>query len=266
MTSAPKIYPPLKNNPLTEVVFEIQWKLQPGTSGPGFEIDPGFTIFQAKYINFALEGDYPHLVELPASKLPEEMTPHVVRLQLRKAPDKWPVTQIGPGILSVNDTKESYKWETFMPLLIKSFEQLIKNYPADKNALVPTKLVLKFIDSIEFDPTKGSPLLSFIKEKLHTNIKIDDPIFNEEKEDTVTALKLSMNYKLKNPVGIGGITIGNASINDKPHIRLETAIVSLNGSIPKTQAEFSEWLISAHETSGNWFRALCKGELYDSFQ
>lgn len=90
----------LANKPLVEAVFELRWALK--KNGP-LTSDPGFQLFQGRYYD-RIKETFPFAKSLPAAEVPEAMTGHTVRQQFRASEEGWPVTQIGPGILTVNET------------------------------------------------------------------------------------------------------------------------------------------------------------------
>src|SRR5437870_557567 len=98
----------LRHKPLAEAIFELRWALGTGSS-TGFEHDPGFRIFLGRYYD-RVHQQYPFVVDLPTAQVPEDMTAHVVRHQFRARQNGWPLTQIGPGILTVNHNEE-YTWD-----------------------------------------------------------------------------------------------------------------------------------------------------------
>jgi len=87
----------LTNKPLVEAIFEISWAIEDVSP-----IDQMWDILPGLYYG-SLREEYPHVENLPTSQVPVQMTPNVVRHRFRKGKDAWPLTQLGPGILSVND-------------------------------------------------------------------------------------------------------------------------------------------------------------------
>ena len=100
----------LPNKPLAEAIFELRWALN--DVGPGFSDDPGWQLLPGLYYS-KVRDTYPHQVSLPATHLPTEVSGHMVRHQFRVGADKWPLTQLGPGILTVNETEGYTVWEDF---------------------------------------------------------------------------------------------------------------------------------------------------------
>ena len=97
----------LPNKPLVEALFELRWKPDEDASRG----QTAFRLFFGRYYDKIREG-YPEIEDLPASQVPEALTPNIVRHRFRARPNQWPLTQIGPGILTVNET-EKYKWDSF---------------------------------------------------------------------------------------------------------------------------------------------------------
>jgi hypothetical protein len=63
----------------------------PGEAGV---VDPGFQILLGRFYD-KVSTDFPELENLPASNVPEQMMPSVVRHRFRKAKDAWPLIQLG---------------------------------------------------------------------------------------------------------------------------------------------------------------------------
>lgn len=246
-------------------MLELRWDLgEP--SKTGLTLDPGFRIFMGRYYD-RVRNQYPHVEDLPASDLPERLAPYVVRHQFWKSKGHWPVTQIGPGILTVNET-DGYLWDTFRPLLVDVFKALFASYPTELAKLQLNQIVLRYIDAVRFDPEKaGSPILQFLRESLHTNIQVDPLLFSEPNDsESPLGLNLSLTYRLLKPKGVVVLTLGNGLRGDIPSIIWETKVVSNGPEVPTTLADFERWLDDAHSVSDNWFFALIRGHLLDSFE
>jgi uncharacterized protein (TIGR04255 family) len=56
--------------------------------------------------------EYPHHEELPAASVPDELAGHIVQHRFRKSENNWPLIQIGPGLVTLNDTN-NYTWKGF---------------------------------------------------------------------------------------------------------------------------------------------------------
>ena len=117
----------LKNKPLVEAIFELRWKLEDDKNAIGIKKDPHYKILVGRvYDN--VKGNYPYYSQLPTAHMPDEIAGYVVQHQFRKAKDKWPLIQLGPGIITLNSTND-YVWENFEKNMLDLLDVLFKSYP-----------------------------------------------------------------------------------------------------------------------------------------
>ena len=254
---------PLENKPLVEAIFELRWALE--AEQPGIALDPGFRIFLGRYYD-QVKGEYPAVVDLPSSTVPEEITPHQVRHQFRKAKDDWPVTQIGPGIMTVNETS-GYLWDSFQPKLLHAIDAVYASYPREIAAFRPLSGALKYVDAIEYDPKRSnSPLLAFLRSHLHTSIDIEPLLFdNPVERESPMSLNLTVTYPLSKPSGVVQLMIAIGKRKDRPSIIIETTVQSRKNAVPQQARDWQQWLLDAHAVSDRWFFALVRGQLLEEF-
>ena len=251
----------LPKKPLAEAIFEVRWKLDDDG------LDPGFQVLSGRYYERVREI-FPHIENLPTGAVPEQIAPHVVRQRFRKAKDAWPLTQVGPGILSVNDV-EAYEWSTFKPLLGKSVEALFNSYPDSvSTGLSPTRVMFRYVNSIPFDPgNKDRPLLRFLKDAFHTGIEVEPLLFERpELADSPTRFALNLTYPLDEPQGSGRLALATGFRETVPSIIWENVVVSEDQATPQKPGEFEEWFDAAHAVIEKWFFTLCRGELLSNFE
>jgi len=96
----------LKNSPLIEVIFEMRWELV--EIAPMQLIDPNYKLMLGQLFE-RLKDTYPYYEQLPASSIPDEAATYIVQHRFRKDKDKWPLVQVGPGIVTLNNV-EQYSW------------------------------------------------------------------------------------------------------------------------------------------------------------
>ncbi len=258
----PKPYD-LANKPLVEAIFEVRWELKP--AGP-LASDPGFPLFQGRYYD-RIKEDYPFALQLPASAVPENMTAHTVRHQFRRGEKEWPVTQIGPGILTVNQTSD-YCWKMFLPQLQKAIAALYEAYPTEQSPLKPIQASLRYINVLDFDSdTTKVPVLKFLKDSLHTTIIPEPLLFDDNSEpDAPKGLSLNLAYQVEAKNAIGSITLALGQANDKPALIFEIHIHTIPSSVPQNPADFTTWVTGAHDIVDKWFFALVRGDLLKTFE
>ncbi len=256
----------LLNKPLAEAIFELRWELSEGEP-PKPPEDPGYRILVGRYYD-RIRSVYQATVELPASQLPDSMLPYVVRQQFRASRDQWPVTQLGPGILTFNETK-NYAWSSFRPNVSTVVAALFKAYPNELHPLDINEANLRYLNSIPYEGGYAEqPLLTFIRDFLNTSIVVDPLLFNEnvKQADSPTNVVLSLTYDLAAFDGVGTLLIAKGEQEGKPAIVWEIQVKTKQGSAPKTQEAIAMWLDQAHEVAERWFFCLCRGTLLDSFE
>src|SRR3954453_16834026 len=89
----------LPKKPLVEAWFELRWKIDENPKRKGIVSN----ILLGRYYD-KIRTSYPAPEELSAAMVPEEMIPYTARHRFRAAEMQWPLTQLGLGILTVNDT------------------------------------------------------------------------------------------------------------------------------------------------------------------
>jgi uncharacterized protein (TIGR04255 family) len=253
----------LTKKPLVEAIFEVRWELRPGPGGDA--VDPGFQVLLGRFYD-RMSADFPELQSLPIAQIPEAMVPNMVRHRLRASRDGWPLIQLGPGVLSVNDT-EGYAWKTFRPLLRRCVEALFGAYPVKIAPLSLVQATLRYVDAVALDALGNQEnILSFLRNHLHTKISVEPLLFGDPSvAENPVGLHLRLNYPLTKPQGLGVISFGTGMKENVPSVTWENMVVSKDAHVPKTAEAFDEWLAEAHELTDRWFFALCRGRLLESF-
>ena len=183
----------LANKPLVEALFELRWKLDENPTR-------GTTAFRLLFGRYyeRIRASYPEAEDLPSSAVPEIMTPYVVRHRFRASKEKWPVTQLGPGIMTVNET-ENYKWESFRQQIEATSRAVFEGYPAEFSTFEPAQAELRYINMIPYDFEDGG-ITEFIEKNLHTTIRMDERLFNgPPKTGNERGLEFSLSYRLTKP-------------------------------------------------------------------
>lgn len=253
----------LLNKPLVEAIFELRWALRiPGSGLP--PQDPGFRIALGRFYD-KVRKDYPELIDLPTSQVPEDMTAYTVRHQFRRGKGQWPLTQLGPGILTVNDTN-GYTWDSFRPKVLDALDAIFNAYPADIHPFKPSSLRLRYIDAIDFSQETTDPI-NFLEEYLHTRVVVEPLLFDNPGEaSSVQQLRLSLTFPLTKPKGVGVLGFANSARHGKPSIIMEIVIRSEDDNVPSSRKDFPAWVNDAHAVVDKWFFTLCRGQLLERFE
>jgi len=242
----------LAHKPLIEAIFELKWHID-AQSG-----DPNYSIFVGKLFD-SLKNKYPYHERLPTSMIPEQLASNVVQHRFRIGDNKWPLVQIGPGIITLNSTAD-YTWEDFSARVIELVKTTYKVYPNSMDFKV-TSLLLRYLDSENYDYRKRD-VFKFLKEYLKVNIAIPRLLFQDVAVKSLPkGFNFDVSYPSVNPNGIVNLRFTSALKNSDPAVMWAIGVQSINKDLPKMPGQFSVWLKAAHVITDNWFFNLIEGEL-----
>jgi uncharacterized protein (TIGR04255 family) len=251
----------LKNKPLVEAIFELRWNLQ--EPAPGMKVDPHYKLLIGRLYD-RLNDEYPFHEQLPAAAMPDEIAGYIVQHRFRKDKDKWPLIQIGPGIITVNDT-EGYVWEDFEKRIIQAVNILFEVYPESRNDLKVNRLLLRYIDAIPSDFEKDD-IFTFLKEQVKTEINLHRKLFEDTRvEKSPLGLDLRFSFASAEPKGAIHLRFFRGKKEDSDALIWETMVESVSEDVPKVQNEIADWVKEAHILTDDWFFKLIEGELSRRF-
>ena len=212
----------LLNPPLLEAIFELRWELEQNQT-TGTLRDPSYPMMYGRmYEKFKKE--LPIIEDLPTTQVHPEANPFVVRHRMRAKKEEWPLIQVGPGVLTVNETKN------YSSLIARSVEAIQELFPTDSLPLNFIKAEIRYVNGIALEKSIENPL-SFLAEKLHTKIEMDPEIFElNDASDQPIGLGLNVLYPLQDPVGQLGISINLGQMDKKPAYIVQSVIQSLGES------------------------------------
>jgi len=251
----------LKNKPLVEAIVEIRWLL-PDQGIPGIAVDPYYRLLLGRFSE-RVEKDYPAHEALQTASIPDGMVPHVVQHRFRAAKDSWPLVQLGPGIMTVNDTA-GYKWEGFQEKCEKALDQLFEAHPSSENFKIQD-IVLRYIDAVAFNLDEEN-IFKFLREKMKIGLALPDNLFADTKiSKNPSSFNWQASFSIKEPEGMITMRFANGVKDDQSSLIWETIVHSSGTQIPKLPDGFSRWLHSAHNVTDDWFFKLIEGELERGF-
>jgi uncharacterized protein (TIGR04255 family) len=251
----------LKNKPLVEAILEVRWNISNDPVKFPLGFDPNNTLLLGRFSERA-EKDYPVRELLPNSQVPDIMVPFMVQHRFRKSPNGWPLVQIGPGIMTVNETA-GYTWATFKPLCENAVKYLFEAYP-DKNSFKAQDVVLRYIDAVDVDFEKEN-IFSFLEKKMKTTISLPENLFaGTDIEANPRGFNWQVSFFYKK---VGNITVqfGMGVSNNKPSLIWETLVQSTPNILLAVPSDFSVWLENAHNVTHDLFFKLIDGELKERF-
>lgn len=253
----------LTNAPLIEAIIEIRWKLD--EPQPGLFVDPKYKILVGRLYD-RLVKDYPVHEPLPTASMPDEMLAYTVQHRFRVESGKWPLVQVGPGIVTFNDT-ENYSWnDNFEQRASQLMTTLFETYPDSKNTLKISSVQLRYIDAINFNFSNEN-ILSFITQKLKIKLSFPDELFNNSPIKSLpSGINTLFSFPIANPVGTLLLRFANGSHNQTEALIWETIVQSKESELLEMPAKFSQWLNSAHDLTHNMFFKLIEGPLKETFK
>ena len=252
----------LRNKPLVEAIFELRWNLE--EHSPGIKVDPHYKLIIGRLYD-KLNGEYPFHEQLPAAAMPDEIAGYIVQHRFRKDKDKWPLIQIGPGIMTVNDT-EGYVWEDFERRIIQAVNTLFEVYPESKNNLKVNRLLLRYIDAIAFDFEKDD-IFNFLREQMKTKIDLYQNLFEDTGIGKIPlGLDLRFSFASREPKGAIHLRFARGKRKETDTLIWETMVESVSADIPEIQNAVANWIKIAHNLTDDWFFKLIEGELLRRFE
>jgi len=252
----------LKNKPLVEAIFELRWNLQ--EPAKGLKRDPHYKIIVGTLFE-KLKEEYPFHEQLPAASMPDEIVGYFAQHRFRKDNNKWPLIQIGPGIITVNDT-EGYIWEDFEKRIIEAINTLFSVYPDSEKNLIVNNILLRYIDAIDFNFEENN-VFTFLKKYMKTNINLYPKLFlNTEVEKLPLSFDWRFSYRSLKPKGELNLRYARGKVKENDALIWETIVKSEFEDIPEIPKKISEWLKNSHKLTDDWFFKLIEGELLQRFE
>lgn len=251
----------LKNKPLIEAIFEVKWQLI--EQGEGLRIDPHYKILIGSlYSKF--KEEYPYHEMLPTASIPDNMADYVIQHRFRKGKNEWPLIQVGPGILAVNDT-EGYIWEDFEKRVMNAVKILFEVYP-EREKLEINSLLLRYIDAVEFN-FESDNIFDFLSQRMKTGITVYPKLFKDTKvEPLPSSFDWRLSFPSKKPEGTIHLRFTRGKKENTDALIWETMVQSTNNELLPIPEKITDWLNNAHDLTDDWFFKLIEGELERRFE
>ncbi len=266
------VFEQLKNPPLVEAILEVKWRVGPPAqptqttdrSGVWFgqppegAVDPSYDLLVGRLFD-RFSSDYPFHERLPSAMIPADIAPFLVQHRFRKGENMWPLVQIGPGIVTLNDT-ENYRWSDFLERALTLINTLFEIHPR-KSEVVVESLLLRYIDAESFDYSLASAL-DFLREKLKVSFELPNTLFQVERvASRPEGANFQITYRSTQPRGVAQLKIATGSRHNQRAIIWETAVLSSGQDVPSLPSGAKDWLEAAHALTHDWFVKLTDGEL-----
>jgi len=249
----------LTRKPLVEAIFEVRWALAPQADGT--LRDPYYQLLVGRLYD-QVRSQFPHWEPLPTAEFPEHMFPHMIQHRFRVTEGGWPLIQLGPGLLTVNDT-EGYEWPHFRNNCAFAVDALQRAYADAKPPLAIEQAMLRYIDA---DVLAAETPQDFLK-KLKITTEVPGPLSEElSAKDEMIGFNLQWTFRAKKPKGIAQFRITQGKKQDQDAIIWETAILSKADDISDFLVQSADWIHDAHQMTHDWFYKLIEGELLEKYR
>jgi len=250
----------LSNAPLVEVIFEMKWALNQET--PGVLVDPNYSLLIGRLYDRIGETSYPFHEKLPTSTMPEEIAGYVIQHRFRVDKEKWPLVQLGPGIITLNET-EDYDWAEFESRLNKLMKAFFESYPDHSNLKI-IELSIRYIDAIPFD-YRASPL-DYLENEMGIVAKAPAGLFeNTGTSENPYAFNILLSFPQQIPTGASFLRIAKGKKSSGDAIVFETGVKSSGDDVPQNPDDIFSWISNSHKLTSNWFNKLFKKQM-ESFK
>src|SRR5699024_10424209 len=150
----------LKNAPLLEVIFELRWKMIGPTHWEKYSFLPGdmYALMKKDYPNRELlfPGDVPHelLINKPMYRF--------------RSKNRYPLFQIGPGLLTLNTVEAFYEWGTYYKQIEELCTRFLETYSFTNEENIQPSLA--YYDFLALDWDKEN-ILEYVSDYLNLNIE-----------------------------------------------------------------------------------------------
>ncbi len=244
--------------PLVEVIAEIHWALKEIGVVPNVKIDPYYDLFKEEFLELANDIGLDDTQELIPDTFPFELTPNQPRLRLQSRPERWPLAQIGPGIVTANIVPPYDGWAIFESFLHKLVDGLFANYPIVEKTLCIEKLHLRYIDG--FDESFGLINHSdFVSKMLGVNVSLSDTFINScVKDETEVTYLLETHFFNSVPDGsFGRLRLVPGQLNNRKALIMELHCESVFSDRSATESgAVKDWFLAAHQCLRTQFEKL----------
>ncbi|MGA2623111.1 MAG: TIGR04255 family protein [Bacteroidota bacterium] len=243
----------LTKAPLQEVVFEAFWELDVDPQSRE-NFDPGFELAQGVFAD-TVKKDYPFYKKIVPSIVPPHFLNQKPVHQFWRGDGQWPVLQLGPGLLAVNDTEKTYVWESaYRPAIEYGLDALLKSYKEPPRF---QKVSLRYIDAFELGDEFKEDFVKYIEANLQIQVikgfEVQGAISNQ---NLIQAYTLGDGSKLT-------LVVSDGSRSNKPAVILQIAVVR-EGQLAVD--DIKNWISSAHSVTSNLFKQMLRKEFYASLK
>lgn len=250
----------LDKKPLIEAIVELRWRAEDAESQA--LVDPDYPLLVGR-LHDRLRKDYPEYEKLDAARVPDELAAHLVQHRFRTNRDAWPLVQIGPGVLTLNET-DGYSWESFHPQAVAVVKALFDSHP-QPSRVVPDRIMLRYMNQVRVpDPRQG--FHAFLAENLKVRVSLDESFFSGADVDaSPLEVQLVESFRSKRPLGNIQLRLATRIDDGVRRVIWEILVQAAGDDLVRLPDSFSGWLDEAHGLAERWFFTMIEGKLLKEF-
>lgn len=259
--------PKLPNAPLTEVIFELRWKLSTEEDGSTtLPADPGYRACLDSFFSVAERIGF--AVAKRVSQGPFEMG-HSVDFRFYKAPEcRFPILQLGPGIFAANESTD-YSWADYKIHCVNGVRALLASYPKMKRfEFQPAQIQLKYIDAFKPKDGKSVDYLAFLRESTLIDVSFPD-FLRDPRFGTPDSGRVSLAFPVNKMNNTNfAFVFANGLVSQVPCVVLETSVTTKfpeSGKLRFGPDFVEEWLEQAHDLTSPFFKSVVRQSLMKQF-
>jgi uncharacterized protein (TIGR04255 family) len=165
----------------------------------------------------------------------------------------------------LNDT-EGYFWDDFEARIADLLNVLFEVYAEPIGALEIKRLLLRYIDAVEFD-YEHDDIFGFLKGKMRTTISLNQKLFNKTGVKKLPSFfDLRFSFPMKKPDGTAHLRFVSGKKKDKSALIWETRVLTKGKKVPASKDSIKSWIRNAHNLTHDWFFKMIEGELLERFK
>lgn len=242
----------LKQVPLVEAIFEVRWSSTPPAPNG---VDPHYRLLLGRFYD-RVQNQYPAHHQLPAALLPDDMVMNSAQHWFRKSENGWPLIQMGPGILSLNETS-GYEWTDFRKRCIDALSTFWQVHPKPENLRIES-IALRYINSVDFDHSQSN-VYDFLRDSMKVGAGMPPSLFASTPLSARPIRFVSQStFQSTKPKGLVSIQFDTGYKNEKvPVLRWECSVIAAGADIPPgLPASIESWIDEAHLVQEACFESL----------
>lgn len=252
----------LANKPLGEAIYELHWVVGHPEAAASPVVDPQAGVLPGILYD-QLRGSYPIAERLPAATVPHELASFIVQQRFRSKPNGWPLFQVGPGVVTLNEV-DDYEWSDFFRRVAEIVDALWRVHPNAAELRI-NSANLRYINTVAFD-FDANDVFEFISDEFGLQVGV------KERLEEVGAQKLRavgidsrFSFACVDPPGEAQLRFARGKRDDEDALVWELSMQIHGDDIPQNSEALMDWTQSAHSLIEDWFFGMLSSRLLEQF-